>query len=136
MADLDKVDSKVPFMESFYKSQIGSVLATATDMVVLIFCTELLHIYYVVSAAIGAVCGALVSFFLGRNWAFRKKDGKLSNQAIRYFFTSLTSLLLNVGGIYLLTDLLGFQYIMSKIIISAIVGIFFNFFMFRYFVYK
>lgn len=136
MAELDKVDHKVPFMESFYKSQIGSVLATGADMLVLIFCTEILQIYYVTSAALGAFCGAVVSFFIGRNWAFRKKDGRLSAQAIRYFFTSSLSLLLNVAGIYLLTDLLGIQYIISKVIISVIVGIFFNFFMFRYFVYK
>jgi len=136
MAKLDKVKRKVPFLESFYKSQIGSVLATATDMIVLVFCTEILLIYYVISAAIGAFCGAVISFYIGRNWAFRRKDGKLSSQAIRYFFTSASSLLLNVGGIYLLTDLIGLQYIISKIVISAIIGVFFNFFMFRYFVYK
>jgi len=128
--------SKVPFMESFYKSQASSFMATGIDMAVMIFCTEILGIYYVTSTAIGAFCGAMVSFFLGRNWAFRRKDGGLTGQAIRYLITSGLSLVLNTAGVWFITEFLGCQYIVSKVIVSIIVGIFFNFFMFRYFVYK
>lgn len=123
-------------MESFYKSQASSLFATVVDMLVLIFCTEVLNIYYVWSTAIGAFCGAVVSFFLGRNWAFRKKDGGLTGQAIRYLITSSLSLALNTAGVFAITEYLGCQYIVSKLIISLLVGVFFNFFMFRYFVYK
>jgi len=99
-------NEKVPFKESFIKSQATSIIATAVDFAVLIFCTEILHIYYVVSTAIGSVIGAIVSFFLGRNWAFRRSDGKLSYQALRYLFVSITSLFLNIHGVFLLTEYL------------------------------
>jgi putative flippase GtrA len=136
MSSTSNTNDKVPFMESFFKSQASSFVATMVDFAVLITLTELISVYYVYSTAIGAACGAVVSFFLGRNWAFRKKDGKLTHQASRYILTSVASLLLNTYGVFLLTETLGLQYIVSKLIISFLVGVLFNFFMFRYFVYR
>ena len=133
---MKKDKSKVPFFESLIKSQLSSLIATAADYTVFIICSELFNIYYVVASGIGSFVGAWVSFTLGRNWAFRKKDGKLSHQAVRYFLTSGTSLILNTVGIYLLTEMSGLDPKLSKVLISILVGIFFNFFMYRYFVYK
>ena len=133
---MTEVNEKVPFFESFAKSQFSSLIATSVDMSALVFLTEVGGIYYVMSAGIGAFFGACISFILGRNWAFRKKDGKLTIQAFRYLMTSATSLVLNTAGIYALTDWLGIQYIISKVIISLIIGICFNFVMYRYFVYR
>jgi len=131
-----EIKEKVPFVESFIKSQASSLIATIVDFTVLICLTELLGVYYVHSVAVGAAAGAIVSFYLGRNWAFKRKDGKLSYQAIRYLFTSSASLFLNTYGVFLITEGLGIDYIYSKLIVSFLVGVFFNFFMFRYFVYR
>ncbi len=128
--------SKVPFLSSFLRSQAASFLATLTDFLVLIFATEILGIWYVASTAIGATAGAIVSFYLGRNWAFERKEGHVGGQAFRYVLTSGASLLLNMLGVYLITELGGAHYVMSKLIISVLVGVFFNFFMFRYFVFR
>ena len=128
--------SRVPFVTSFVRSQMSSAMATAMDFTVFVFLTEIVKVYYVIAAAISALVGAVISFTLGRNWAFRRKDGHLTYQAIRYIITSSTSLLLNTYGIFALTEYFGIQYIYSKIIISLLVGVFFNFFMYRYFVYK
>jgi len=128
--------TRVPFVTSFVRSQMSSAIATALDFTVFLFFTEILKVYYVIAAAVGAFVGACISFMLGRNWAFRKKDGHLTSQAVKYLITSGTSLVLNTYGIYALTEYLGIQYIYSKVIISLLVGVFFNFFMYRYFVYK
>ena len=128
--------SRVPFITSFIRSQMSSAIATAMDFTVFVFLTEIIKVYYVAAAAIAAFVGAIISFFLGRNWAFSRKDGHLTLQAVRYIITSSTSLLLNTYGIYALTEYAGIQYIYSKIIISLLVGVFFNFFMYRYFVYR
>lgn len=127
---------KVPFFESFAKSQLSSVLATTVDFLVFIFLKDLLGVYYVWASGISAFFGAVVSFLLGRNWAFRRSDGKVSTQAFRYALTSGTSIILNTLGIYLITEHFGISPLISKIIISVMVGVFFNFLMYRYFVYK
>lgn len=133
----DKVlATRVPFVTSFVRSQMSSAAATALDFTVFVFLTEILNIYYVTAAAISAFAGAIISFFLGRNWAFRRKDGHLTYQALKYIITSSSSLVLNTYGIFALTEYAGIPYIYSKVAISLLVGVFFNFFMFRYFVYK
>ena len=129
-------NTKVPFFTSFFRSQMSSVIATAVDFSLFIFLERIFLVYYVLAAGISAVAGAIVSFMLGRNWAFRKKDGRLTSQAFRYIITSSTSLVLNTYGIYLMTEYLHLEPIVSKIFISFMVGVFFNFLMYRYFVYK
>ena len=140
MGDAQNINTsgvKVPFMRSFMRYNVSALIATAADFLVL----SLLHygfgMYYVYATAIGAVAGAVVSFFLGRHWAFMNKEGKLSTQSIKYIITSGFSLLLNVAGMYLLVDILGISnIIIAKTIIALTVGILFNFPMQRFFIYK
>jgi len=133
---LTNSNPKVPFFESFAKSQFSSIVATSVDFMVFLILKDLVGIYYVTASGISACFGAVVSFVLGRNWAFRRKDGKVTHQAIKYAITSGTSIVLNTAGIYFLTETLGTTPLVSKIIIAVLVGVFFNFLMYRYFVYK
>ncbi len=128
--------SKEPLIGSFFRSQAASFVATATDYFVLIFVTEVLGVWYVASAALGAFCGAIVSFFLGRNWAFKRTQEGIGGQLLRYILTSCSSLILNTLGVYLLTEYFATHYILSKTIVSFLVGVGFNFVMYRYFVFK
>jgi len=121
---------KVPFMKSFMRYNVSAIIATATDFIVLSILHYGMGMYYVDATALGAVAGAIVSFFLGRHWAFMNKEGKLSTQGLKYFITSGFSLLFNVVGVYLLVVLI------AKTIISLTVGFLFNFPMQRFFIYK
>ena len=133
---MNKAQAKVPFIESFFKSQFSSIVATLVDFLTLIGLTELLGIFYLVSTAMASVAGAIVSFMLGRHWAFRRADKHIGPQAMKYALASFCILLCNVGGMYLFTDILGIPYVYSKIIVAIIVGVVISFPLFRYFVYK
>jgi len=127
---------KPSFIKSFTRSQISSIVATAVDFCTLVLGVELLGIWYVTATAIGALAGAVTNFTLGRHWSFVATDGRLSWQALRYTAVSGASLILNSGGGWFFTDLAGFKYTTSKILTAALVGIFFNFPLHRYFVFK
>lgn len=126
----------VPFVTSFLRSQVTSFTSSAVDFGVYGVLFYLVSINYAFSSAIGNIGGAIVSFYLGRNWAFKSTEGKTSHQAVKYAMTSLSSAGINTAGIVLLTENTNLHPTYSKIIVALIVGITFNFFMFRYFVFK
>jgi putative flippase GtrA len=130
------VSEKTPFWKSFYRSQFASIVATAADFIITIFLTQVCGVWYVLSNYCGALTGAIISFLLGRNWAFNRTGKKWEWQAIRYGITSFLSININTYGVWLLTENLDIHYTISKTIVAILVGICFNFPMFRYFVFK
>lgn len=129
-------EPKVPFFQSLIKSQLGSFLATLFDFSSLYFLTEIVGIYYVISAGIASGIGAIVGFIVQRNWAFKSTDKQWQYQAIKYGLVSLLILVLNMGGIYLFTESMAVPYMWSKVIIAFLIGIFVSFPLFRYYVYN
>lgn len=123
-------------IQTFFKAQTTAVIATTVDFLVYIALVELLSVWYVFSAALGALSGAVCGFLLGRHWCFNAQDGHLSTQGVRYILVSGMSLVLNTSGVYLFTDIFGMHYIMSKVFIAVIVAVFFNFPLHRYYVFK
>ena len=131
-----KTSAKVPFVKSFYRSQMSSFAATTADFGVYLLLFKVFHMYYGLASGIGAVAGAVISFFLGRHWAFKKKDGNLSVQALKYILTSGISVVLNTVGMIWMTEQFTISPDISKIVVAILIGVFFNFLMFRYFVYR
>lgn len=127
---------KVPFFTSFFRSQASSAVSTVFDFGSFGLLYYVFGVYYALASAIGNIFGAIVSFYLGRNWAFKRQDGKLSHQAVKYAVTSILSAIINTSGVIFLTENFGIEPTYSKAIVALLVGATFNFLMFRYFVYK
>lgn len=127
---------RVPFFTSFFRSQASSVVSTVFDFGSFGALHYLLSVHYALSSGMGNIFGAIVSFYLGRVWAFKRQDGKISHQAIKYAITSLSSAFINTSGIIFLTETFGIEPVWSKAIVALLVGATFNFLMFRYFVYR
>ena len=121
---------------SFFRAQIAAFTATAVDFIIVIFLTELASLWYVISNICGTLCGAITSFLLGRNWAFVAKDKNMLWQAVKYAMVATGSMGLNTLGVYLITEYGSINYIISKLLISAVVGIGFNYTLHRWFVFK
>ncbi len=138
MEDVTKSDkkAKVPFLTSFFRSQASSAISTVFDFGSFGLLYYIFGVYYAFSSAIGNIFGAVISFYLGRNWAFKRREGKLSHQAIKYAITSLSSAIINTSGVIFLTENFGIEPTWSKAMVALLVGATFNFLMFRYFVYK
>lgn len=130
------MNEKPNTITSFFRYNIAALIATAVDFVMLILFTEVFQFWYFFSAFLGAFAGGITGFMLSRNWAFMQQDGRLRTQAIRYLIVWLTSIFLNLLGLFLLVEYLGLQYIISKIIVAIIIGIGFNFFMNKYFIFR
>ena len=125
-----------PLVASFTKSQVSSAIATILDFVVYVCLVEFAGVWYVTSAAVSAVFGALMAFLLGRHWSFKAQHGCVYGQGSRFFAVSGLSLVLNALLIYALTDGLGVHYVASKVVVSVLVGVFINFPLQRHYVFR
>ena len=123
-------------MATFIKAQAASLTATAVDFGVTIILKELFGCWYLLASVLGTISGGIVNFSMNRSWVFRAKDKKIHFQAVRYMMVWIGNLLLVSGGVFFLTNYGGISYLVSKIAVSGMVGIFYNYALQKRFVFK
>lgn len=127
---------KVPLITSFLRYNASAYTASICDYGVFLFCLMVLDIYYPIATFIGACTGATIAFLLGRNWTFKNKDVVITKQSLRFLAVVIGSILINTGGVYLVTENLLIDEKISKVIVAVLVGVCYNFPMQRYFVFR
>ena len=123
-------------MFTFLKAQASSLISTAVDFLVTIALKEIFGLYYLVANVVGIICGGVTNFLLGRYLVFSSKEKKVETQAFRYVIVWLGNFGLNIGGVYVFTDIMGIEYKISKVVVSLIVGIGYNYVLQKFFVFK
>ena len=123
-------------MATFIKAQAASLTATAVDFAVTVILKELFHCWYLLASILGTLCGGMVNFSMNRRWVFRVRDKKIRFQMIRYGMVWVGNLLLVSSGVFILTNYGGISYLVSKITVSLMVGIFYNYVLQKKFVFK
>lgn len=127
---------KFKFIGELIKFNIVSLIATSVDFSIFLLLNEVFDVYYLIATVTGAICGGITAFILNRNWVFFGRN-KAFNKQIRHFFIVWAgSIFLNTTGIYILVQYLKMEEIISKVIVSVIVGVLFNFIMNKYYVFK
>lgn len=122
-------------MFTYIKAQATLVAGSLADYAVTILLVEILHTGIVPANVAGTATGGILQFMLGRNWAFRAANGKVSIQVIRYLMMTAGNIILSTGLIYLLTHFLSWNYLVSKTIISIVLGLTYNYYLQKKFVF-
>ena len=131
----------------FLRAQLSAQFATLADFILTYVCFQWLGIYYVIATSIGAITGGIINCVINYKWAFATKDCQFKWVFFKYILVWVGSFLLNVGGVYLLVELLkhhtflwerasGFYLIIAKIIVSVLVSVGWNYVLHRYFVFQ
>lgn len=123
----------------FAKAQLSAFLGGLIDYGVMIFCTEVLGIYYPISIAIGGIIGAIFNFSVNRYWTFngdKASKAPVGAQLVKFIFVVAGSIFLKSTGTYLFTNWLKINYKFSRIIVDIIVSLGFNYLLQTYWVFK
>lgn len=122
------------------KAQVSAFAGGLVDYLVMIFFTEVFHLHYTISIAIGGIIGAIINFSLNKSWTFHRKDipykNSLNDQLLRFIAVVINSIVLKATGTYGITTYLGLDYKISRIITDIIVSLVFNFNLQKYWVFK
>ena len=124
----------------FAKAQLSAFIGGITDYFFMIFFTEVFHLHYTISIAIGGVIGAMVNFSLNKAWTFRSSTNKYKNsmlqQLLKFILVVFNSIVLKSSGTYLITTYFNLDYKISRIIIDLFVSLAFNYTLQKFWVFK
>jgi putative flippase GtrA len=109
-------------MKKFIKANTASAIATAIDYLVTVFLKEAGGIHALAAGITGTVCGGIGNFLICRHWVFKEANLTLMQQGRRYLLFWTGNMLLNLGGLYLLIQVAGLNYIVAKIITSITIA--------------
>jgi putative flippase GtrA len=121
---------------TFFKVQAASIIGSLADYLTTIILVELFHSWYVFANLTGNLVGGAVQFMLSRNWVFKKNRDKTGLVAARFVIFFSGNLILSAVGIYIFTHYLGINYLISKTLTSVILGVSYNYFVQKKFVFK
>lgn len=122
---------------TFLKAQASSLTASAVDFGTTVIFKEVFKKWYLLASIIGTTAGGITNFTLGRHWVFNAAEKKNKYyQMAKYILVWFGNLLLNTGGVFLVTHYGGVNYIISKIFISLLVGFTYNYILQKKFVFK
>lgn len=124
-------------LQSFLRWNVSAMTASTSDQAVAYSLHYGLGVNELVATPIGATVGACIAFYLGRNWAFVNKEGKVSKQAMKFLLMAVTSIGLNTLAVAFYRDVMGIEeFVISRILAAISVGFLWSFPMQRFFVYK
>lgn len=128
--------------QSFYifvKAQTSAFTGGIVDYLIMVMCTEFLHIHYTVSILISGIVGAVVNFSINKYWTFRggsHHHSVVSGQLLKFCMVVAGSILLKSSGTYLISTGIGIDYKISRLIIDLIVSLGFNYVLQKYWVFR
>jgi len=113
----------VPFINSeLIRYFVSSGIALLVDVGTLYLLTSFVGVHYLVSAAIGFTLGLVTIYMLSIRWVFSKRRLKKTHHEL-FIFTliGIGGLGINELGLFLLTDLLQFHFMISKLFVTGLV---------------
>lgn len=123
-------------MRTFMKAQTASLIAWLVDLAVMAFGVEVLGLWYVLANILGNISGALTHFMLGRSWVFGAAGRTVVRQVMRYAIVWCGYAALTAGVVYLFTDYMKLNYILSKVLTSVLISVGYNYPLQKRFVFK
>lgn len=127
-------------MLTFLKAQAAAITGSAVDFLIyglLVHFTGNSPVMVSLATAEGAVCGGIVNFIIVRKWVFNEGQNRTRVQIVRYILVWLGSILLNTSGMYLITYFFpNVNFAISRILVSIMVGVFYNYMLQKRFVFK
>lgn len=123
-------------MITFLKAQVASCTASIIDFLITILCVQVFGTWYVLGSILGTITGGVVNFSIGRNWVFDSREAAIKTQAFRYMLVWMGYLTLISFGVFLLTDFLALNYILSKLVMTGAFGIPYNYLLQKKFIFS
>lgn len=106
---------------TFLKYAIVGISSTIIDMATLFVLVDILKANLYFSLIISFLLAVINGFTFNKIWTFNDKNQKYKKQFLKFLIVSIIWLGLTLFAMYLLVEILGIYYLLSKIFTSVIV---------------
>ena len=120
----------------FCKAQLTAFGATVIDFSVSVLLVKMLGWWYVTATVLGALTGGVINCVLNYKWVFEVRGLKKCSVALRYLLVWTGSIALNTVGTYVLTELSGRYFALTKAVVAVGVAVLWNYQLQRRYVYS
>lgn len=93
------------------------------DLFLLFLLKEIFDIYYIIAAGISFIFAISLHYALVRGFVFTETRRHFESGYIIFIAIALSGLFLLSGLMFVMVDLLGIQYLIARVLISGIVGL-------------
>ncbi|RXK82962.1 GtrA family protein [Filimonas effusa] len=121
---------------AFLKAQVTSLSATLVDYSTTLLLAYVCYVNEWYAGMAGSVAGGLFHFTVSRRWVFNAADKNRYVQMVRYMIVWAGNFFLNTGGLYIMLHYTPVDLAISKILVSVVVGIGYNYVLQKKFVFK
>ncbi|HEY0964510.1 MAG TPA: GtrA family protein [Candidatus Paceibacterota bacterium] len=107
----------------------------AFDLILLYIFTDIIGINYVAAAGIGFLIAVSINYYLSRMLVFKGTERTLKTGYVYFLLIAGTGLFFVMSAMFILVEILGFHYLLSRICIAGVTG-FWNYLTNLYFNFK
>jgi len=121
-------------LRQFCRYVVSGILSAVTEYFFIVVLTEYAGLWYITSNTTGMTFGFCLGFFLNRHWSFKSK----SNFVHQIFLCGtlfLINLILSNAFLYLLTNIAGIKYAISKLFAMGLI-VMWNFIIYKNHIFK
>lgn len=122
---------------TFFKAQASALISSGADYLVLICLVQFFSVEKFTAGIAGLVVGGVTNFIINHHWVFEKRSDNLVARMIKYFLVWAGNFVLNAAGYkWMLSTFPDLYYFISRVAVAIFVGIFYNYVLQRWFVFK
>ncbi len=122
-------------MQTFIKTQAALILGSGADFLVTFLLVDVFNCWYIAGNAAGNITGAVAQFILSSKWVFNSSTQRVPSQLLKFILMWLGNIALFAIGVYLLTHYLHLHYLLSKLIVSVLLGVSYTYLVSKKFVF-
>ena len=110
--------------KKIFRFIISGASATAVDLFLLFFLTEIAGFWYIHSAVFAFGVSFFVSFYLQKYWTFEDNRKHLkTKQMLMHFMVASINLTINTFSLFFLVHFMQIYYLLAQLIVVGVLGI-------------
>lgn len=112
-----------PYLRRFLKYAVVGGGTFLFDLCLLYVFTDYVRVNYIIAAGLAFIIAVSINYFLSRRYVFRGSDKQWGTGYLHFLGIALAGMLIVMGGMYLLVGLLHVPYLLARIVIAGVTGV-------------